>query len=76
MEGFLSSLFGLGAIVFYYTLVTFLGHPENESYVLQISLFSHSWDIWREYSLFFALPASLVGFLLGSTTNRAWGERS
>jgi len=76
LEGFLSSLFGLGAIVFYYTLVTFLGHPENESYVLQISLFSHSWDIWREYSLFFALPASLVGFLLGSTINRAWGERS
>ncbi len=76
LEGFLSSLFGLGAIVLYYTLVTFMGRPENESYVLPVSLFSHSWDIWREYSLFFALPASLVGFLLGSTINRAWRERS
>ena len=76
LEGLLSSLFGLGAIVIYYTLVTFLGHPENESYVLRTSLFSHSWDIWREYSLFFALPASVVGFLLGSTISRAWREES
>ncbi len=76
LEGLLSSLFGLGAIVIYYTLVTFLGHPENESYVLRTSLFSHSWDIWREYSLFFALPASVVGFLLGSTISRAWREKS
>jgi SSS family solute:Na+ symporter len=71
LEGLLSSLFGLGSIVLYYTLVTYLGQPENESYVLRSSLFSHSWDIWREYSLFFALPASVVGFLLGSILTRA-----
>ncbi len=76
LEGFLSSLFGLMAIVLYYTLVTYLGHPENESYVLKISLASHSWDIWREYSLFFALPASIVGFLLGSAIKRIGREKS
>ena len=76
LEGFLSSLFGLMAIVLYYTLVTYLGHPENESYVLKISLASHSWDIWREYSLFFALPASIVGFLPGSAIKRIGREKS
>ncbi len=76
MEGFLYSLFALGTVVLYYILVTFLGHPENESFVLRISLFSQPWDIWREYSLFFALPASLLGFLLGSTINRTRREVS
>ena len=76
LEGFLSSLFGLGAVVFFYALLTTLGHPENESYVLKISLASHSLTIWREYSLFFALPASIVGFLLGSAIKRIGREKS
>ncbi len=65
-EGLLSSLFGLGLVLTYYALLTILGREEKDSFVITLSLFSHSWDLWREYSLFFALPFSALGFILGS----------
>jgi SSS family solute:Na+ symporter len=65
-EGIYSSLFGLGTVLVYYGSISFLGRPENDSYVLNVTVFTHSLELWREYSLFFALPASILGFLLGS----------
>lgn len=65
LEGTLSSLFGLGAVLLYYGLVSFFGHSEKDSYVLSVEIFSAPWELWREYSLYFALPASTVGFILG-----------
>jgi len=64
-EGLFSSLFGLGTVLLYYGLISFLGRPEKDSYLLTVSFFSHSWELWREYSLFFALPVSALGFILG-----------
>jgi SSS family solute:Na+ symporter len=66
-EGLFSSLFGLATVLLYYGLTSFLGRSEKDSYLWTVSLFSCSWDLWREYSLFFALPASAFGFILGSS---------
>ncbi len=65
MEGFLSSFFGLLAIVLFYTLVSLMGFAENDSYVLRLSFLGQPVNVWREYSLFFALPISMLGFLIG-----------
>lgn len=66
LEGLISSFLGLGTVLLYYGLVSLIGRPEKDSYVLTVSMSSHSWNLWREYSLFFALPLSVLGFLLGS----------
>ena len=65
-EGLYSSFFGLGTVLVYYGLTTFFGRPEKDTYVLTLFFFSQSWNLSREYSLFFALPASCLGFILGS----------
>lgn len=65
-EGTLAALFGLVTVLLYYAVVTLFGHPEKQSYVLTVSAFSRVWEVWREYALFFALPASGAGFVLGS----------
>lgn len=71
LEGLLSSLFGFGTVVVYYVAVSFLGRPDpNDSYTPAVSLFSITVELPREYSLFFALPASAAGFLLGSILGR------
>lgn len=70
LEGTLASLFGLGAVLIFYALLTVLGHADKDSYVFAVSLFSTTFELWREYALYFALPTSAVGFLLGS----AFGE--
>jgi SSS family solute:Na+ symporter len=65
-EGLVSSFLGLGTVLLYYGLVSLLGRPEKDSYVLSVSMFSYSWELWREYGLFFALPLSALGFLMAS----------
>jgi len=69
-EGICSSLFGLATIAAYYALTHLFGRAENDSYVITVRVFSHSLELWREYGLFFALPASILGFLLGSVLSR------
>jgi SSS family solute:Na+ symporter len=74
-EGLFSSLFGLVSVLLYYGVLTIVGRQEKESFVLTFVLFSHSWDLWREYSLFLALPCSALGFVLGSSLkSRARGD--
>jgi SSS family solute:Na+ symporter len=65
LEGLYSSLFGLVTALSFYATITFLGRPENDSYVLDLMFSSRSLELRREYSLFFALPASIFGFLIG-----------
>jgi SSS family solute:Na+ symporter len=74
-EGLLSSLFGLGSVLLFYACVTILGRAKKDSYVLTVSLFSLPWELWREYSLFFALPLSALGFVSG-TIFGAWKRNS
>jgi solute:Na+ symporter, SSS family len=71
LEGTLSCLFGLSVVLVYYGVVSFFGRADADSYILEISLFSYSWELWREYSLYFALPASVAGFLIGSLSRES-----
>ena len=64
-EGMAATLCGLATVLIYYATLTYFGRADNDSYVWQMTVAGQSWELWREYSLFFALPASAVGFLLG-----------
>lgn len=71
LEGTLSSAFGLSVVLVYYGAVSMFGRADADSYILEISLISNYWELWREYSLYFALPASVVGFLIGSMSRES-----
>lgn len=66
LQGLLSSLAGFLALLVYYGLVSNLGLAQKDSYVWTVSFFSRRWDLWREYGLFVALPASAAGYICGS----------
>ena len=68
LAGTLSCLTGLGATIVYYLAIAWLG-VENEAYGTYIWSFSiggMSFDLWQEYALYFTLPMSLLGFLVGN----------
>ena len=68
LAGTLSCLAGLGATIVYYLAIAWLG-VENEAYGTYIWSFSiggMSFDLWQEYALYFTLPMSLLGFLVGN----------
>jgi len=66
-SGVLSCALGLLAVVSYYVLIQQLG-VANEVYGTYIWSFDFAgvhFSLWQEYALFFSLPISLLGFLLG-----------
>lgn len=65
--GFLSSCFGLLTVILFYSVVYGIGVYDEayESYALTLPAFSTVWTIRAEYTLFFSLPMSAVGFILG-----------
>jgi Na+/proline symporter len=68
LAGTLSCLTGLVATIVYYLAIAWLG-VENEAYGTYIWSFSiggMSFDLWQEYALYFTLPMSLLGFLVGN----------
>ena len=68
LAGTLSCLTGLGATIVYYLAIAWLG-VENEAYGTYIWSFSiggMSFELWQEYALYFTLPMSLLGFLVGN----------
>ena len=68
LAGTLSCLTGLAATIVYYLAIAWLG-VENEAYGTYIWSFSiggMSFDLWQEYALYFTLPMSLLGFLVGN----------
>ncbi len=72
LAGVLSSLFGLVSMIVYYVVVGLLG-VENEiygTYIWTVSLGGTTFDLWQEYALFFTLPASILGFVMGSVLGR------
>jgi SSS family solute:Na+ symporter len=67
-SGLMSCLFGLASVFLYYVGIQQLG-VENEVYGTYIWTFSvggTSFSLWQEYALFFSLPMSLLGFLVGN----------
>jgi len=63
---------GLLGVVVFYTTVKYFGDP-NEiygTYIWSFSVWGSDFEIWQEYSLFFTLPMSAIGFLIGNCFGR------
>jgi SSS family solute:Na+ symporter len=68
LAGMLSSLFGIISVIGYYLAIANLG-VENETWGTHIWTFSIAGfpiSLWQEYGLFFSLPMSLLGFVVGN----------
>ena len=68
LAGLLGCAFGLvGSILFYLGLYLF--GAENEefgTYILDFTVGGVDFSLWQEYALFFSLPLSFLGFILGN----------
>ena len=69
MSGILSALFGLVSVIVYYVGIPMLGEPNDiyGTYIWTFELGGASFSLWQEYGLYFSLPISCVGFLIGNT---------
>jgi SSS family solute:Na+ symporter len=68
VAGVMSCAVGLGSVGVYYFGIQLLGVP-NETYgtwIWSFELAGTSFSLWQEYALFFTLPMSLIGFLIGN----------
>jgi SSS family solute:Na+ symporter len=66
--GFLSCVVGLASVMVYYIGIQQLG-TANEvygTYIWNFSIGETSFSLWQEYGLFFSLPMSFIGFLIGN----------
>ena len=64
----LSFMLGLISVIAFYFVVKQFGVP-NEiygTYIWSFSIGGFDCEIWQEYSLFFTLPVSVIGFLIGN----------
>ena len=72
LAGTLSCAVGLLGVFAYYIGIQQLG-VENEvygTYIWTFELFGTSFSLWQEYALFFTLPMSFIGFLVGNWLGR------
>jgi len=68
LAGTLSCATGLVATIIFYVVIPLLG-VENEiygTYIWSFSIAGVSFDVWQEYALYFTLPMSFLGFLVGN----------
>ncbi len=66
--GLTSCVVGLASVFVYYVGIQQLG-TANEiygTYIWTVSIGGTSVSLWQEYALFFGLPMSFVGFLVGN----------
>lgn len=70
--GLASSLVGLAVVTGVYVLVNLLGSKDEVwgTVIWSFELGGRSFAVWQEYAVLFALPASLVAFLLGEWLGR------
>ncbi|MCZ6852827.1 MAG: hypothetical protein O7G86_02805, partial [Gammaproteobacteria bacterium] len=68
MAGVLSCLTGLGSVIVYYVSIQQLGVADEVygTYIWTFTLGGESFELWQEYALYFSLPMSLLGFLIGN----------
>ena len=66
--GICSFLFGMVSVAVYYFGVAQLGVYDEVwgTYIWTFSWGGEEYSLWQEYSLFFSLPLSFVGFLVGN----------
>jgi SSS family solute:Na+ symporter len=67
--GYYSALAGLGGAILFYVALGSLGGLEDGTRVLTLHLGDQSVRILEEYAMFFTLPLSLSGFVLGLWTS-------
>jgi SSS family solute:Na+ symporter len=68
VAGLMSCVVGLASVAAYYVGIQILG-TENAvygSYIWTFSVGQTSISLWQEYALFFSLPMSFLGFLVGN----------
>lgn len=65
--GLASSLVGLSTVTAVYVTVNVKGAESEEwgTMIWTVEAVGRSWEIWQEYAVLFALPASLAAFLAG-----------
>lgn len=70
--GLWSSVSGLVAAIMFFSAVSLLGAPSEEwgTTIWTVRVGGTSLDVWQEYALLFALPASLAGFAAGQLFGR------
>jgi SSS family solute:Na+ symporter len=66
--GLSSCLVGLASVIGYYVVIQQLGAANDTygTYIWTFSIGGSSVSLWQEYALFFSLPMSFVGFLVGN----------
>ena len=67
--GLLSCAVGLASVLVYYIGIQQLGEANDVygTYIWTFSIGGETFALWQEYALFFSLPMSLLGFMIGNT---------
>ena len=68
VAGLMSCIVGLASVAVYYIGILQLGEANEVygTYIWTFSIGGTSISLWQEYALFFSLPMSFVGFLIGN----------
>jgi Na+/proline symporter len=68
LAGVLSSAFGLAGVIVYYFIINMLGEANEQwgTHIWTFSIGQTEISLWQEYGLFFSLPMSLLGFVVGN----------
>ena len=72
LAGILSCAMGLVGLIVYYVTILNFGEPNATygTFVWSFDLGGVSVSLWQEYGLFFSLPMSAIGFLIGNWLGR------
>ena len=59
---------GAASVVVYYVGINQLGVYDDTwgTYIWTFELGGNTYSLWQEYALFFTLPISLIGFIIGN----------
>jgi Na+/proline symporter len=72
LAGLLSCTLGIVSVIVFYIVIYRLGVANSTygTYVWSFELWGVSFEVWQEYGLFFTLPMSFIGFLIGNLVGR------
>ena len=72
LAGVLSCVLGLVSVIGYYLGIQWLGVPDEVygTHIWTFAIGDTSFSLWQEYALFFSLPMSFAGFVVGNLIGR------
>ncbi len=78
MGGTLSAASGLISCILFYVVIAQIGEYNEVfgTYVWSSSIDDEPYSIWREYALYFCLPISYLGFVVGNRIGAAYRKSS